>query len=188
MLCPQPEVVRMRMDLVLRRSLNSSAIIALVLVCVIPSALALDSNANRETLRGLKGVRVLVEDFASEVEKAGLTKNQLQPHIEDRLRRAGIKPLTQDECFVTPGEPYLYVNINLNFRKADPNIYSFSIDIGVIQNVTLDRDSKQKTYAATWSTGGVGSIEKEFLPRLKDSVDDLLDLFIKSYLAVNPKK
>ena len=178
----------MRMDPVLRRSLNSSAIIALVLVCVIPSALALDSNANRETLRGLKGVRVLVEDFASEVEKAGLTKNQLQPHIEDKLRKAGIKPLTQDECFVTPGEPYLYVNINLNFRKADPNIYSFSIDIGVIQNVTLDRDSKQKPYAATWSTGGVGSIEKEFLPRLKDSVDDLLDLFIKSYLAVNPKK
>ena len=84
----------MRMDPVLRRSLNSSAIIALVLVCVIPSALALDTNANRETLRGLKGVRVLVEDFASEVEKAGLTKNQLQPHIEDRLRRAGIKPLT----------------------------------------------------------------------------------------------
>jgi hypothetical protein len=178
----------MRMDPVLRRGLNFSVIIVMVLVCVVPSALALDSDVNRETLRGLKGVRVLVEDLASEVGKAGLTKNQLQADIEDKLRKAGIKALTQDECFATPGEPYLYVNINLNFRKADPNIYSFSMDIGVIQNVTLDRDPKQKTYAATWSTGGVGSIEKEFLPRLKDSVDDLLNLFIKSYLAVNPKK
>jgi len=176
------------MDPVLRRGLNFSVIIVMVLVCVVPSALALDSDVNRETLRGLKGVRVLVEDLASEVGKAGLTKNQLQADIEDKLRKAGIKALTQDECFATPGEPYLYVNINLNFRKADPNIYSFSIDIGVIQNVTLDRDPKQKTYAATWSTGGVGSIKQEFLPRLKDSVDDLLDLFIKSYLAVNPKK
>ena len=178
----------MRMDPVLRGGLNFSVIIVLLLVCVVPSAPALDSDVNRETLRGLKGVRVLVEDLASEVEKAGLTKNQLQADIEDRLRKAGIKTLTQDECFATPGEPYLYVNINLNSRKADTNVYSFSMDIGVIQNVTLDRDPKQKTYGVTWSTGGVGSIEKEFLPRLKDSVDDLLDLFIKSYLAVNPKK
>ncbi len=178
----------MRMDPVLGRGLNFSVIIVLALVCVVPSALALNTEANRETLRGLKGVRVLVEDFAPEVEKAGLTKNQLQANIEDKLHKAGIKTLTQDECFAIPGEPYLYVNISMNLRKADPNVYSFSIDIGVIQNVTLDRDPKQKTYAVTWSTGGVGSIEKEFLPRLKDSVDDLVDLFIKSYWAVNPKK
>jgi hypothetical protein len=178
----------MRINPVARRGLEFSIIMVLMLVCVVSAALALDSDINRETLRGLKGMRVLVEDLAPEVEKAGLTKNQLQADIEDRLRKAGIKTLTQDECFATPGEPYLYVNISLNFRKGDPNIYSFSIDIGVIQNVTLDRNPKQKTYAATWSTGGVGSIEKELLSRLKGSVDDLLDLFIKAYLAVNPKK
>jgi hypothetical protein len=40
----------------------------------------------------------------------------------------------------------------------------------------------------TWSTGGVGSIEKEFVSRLSDSVEDLVNVFIKAYLSVNSRK
>ncbi|MCJ7641061.1 MAG: hypothetical protein MUO29_04095, partial [Desulfobacterales bacterium] len=79
-------------------------------------------------------------------------------------------------------------NINLNVGKAGNEKYSYSVDIGVIQGVRLQRDPRQKTYAVTWSTGGVGSIEKEFVSRLSDSVEDLLNVFIKAYLSVNPRK
>lgn len=149
---------------------------------------ALDSEPNRQTLRGLQGVRVLIEDLGPEIEAMGLTKNQLQTDVEAKLRKAGIEVLTQEECFRTPGEPYLYLNINLNTGKTGDDKCSYSIDIGVIQDVLLQRDPRQKTYAVTWSTGGVGTIEKESVIRLRDSVDDLVSVFMKAFMNANPKK
>jgi hypothetical protein len=58
---------------------------------------------NRASLQGLKGVKVLVDNLAPEVEQAGLVKDPLQKGIEEKLRGAGIKVLTQDEASRTPG-------------------------------------------------------------------------------------
>lgn len=149
--------------------------------------LALDSEMNRATLKGLRGVRVLVEDLASEVEREGLVKEQLQKSIEERLRQAGIRILTLEEAVKAPGEPYLYVNINVSFAKGG-EVCSYSIDEALIQNVTLVRSPKQTTYAATWSTGGVGLISRKSLSELKESVGEIADIFAKAFLSVNPKK
>jgi hypothetical protein len=162
-------------------------VVSLLLISVAP-VFALDRESNRQTLRGLQGVWVLIEDLEPEIERSGLTKKQVQKDVEGKLRDAGIKTLTQEECSKTPGEPYLYVNINLNAGKAGDEKYSYSVDIGVIQGVRLQRDPRQKIHAVTWSTGGVGSIEKEFVNRLSDSVEDLVNVFIKAYISVNPKK
>jgi hypothetical protein len=147
----------------------------MVLIMTGSSLWALNSETNRSTLRGLKGVRVLVEDLPPEVEQ------------ELKLRTAGIKTLTQEECLKTPGEPYLYININLNSLNTEGDIYSHSIDIGLIQNVVLQRAPGQATYAITWSTGGVGLIGKKHVSELQDSVGDLVSIFVKAFLSVNPK-
>ena len=149
---------------------------------------ALNSEVNRATLQGLKGVRVLIEDLSPEVEREGLVKNQIQKSVEERLRFGGIKVLTQEETVKTPGEPYLYVNININLSKSEEEVCSYSIDIALIQNVTLVRNPKQTAYAVTWSTGGVGMIGKKSLGELKDSVEEIVDIFVKSFFTVNPKK
>jgi hypothetical protein len=151
-------------------------------------AFPLDSEPNRQTLRGLQGVKVLIEDLGSDIERLGLIKSQLQTDVEATLRKAGIKVLTQEECYKTPGEPYLYLNININTGKLGDDKYSYSIDIGVIQNVLLQRDPRMKSYSVTWSTGGVGVIEKEFVGRLRESVDELVKIFVKAFFSVNPKK
>ncbi len=152
------------------------------------SAPALDSEINRATLRGLAGVRVLVEDLAPEIETSGLTRDKLQGQIEQKLKNAKIKVLTQEECLKTPGEPYLYIILNANAIRPKGDAYAYSIDIGLIQNVVLQRNPTLKGYAITWSTGGIGSIEKEFLDRLRESVDDLVNIFVQAYLNENSKK
>jgi hypothetical protein len=149
---------------------------------------ALNSEINRATLKGLRGVRVLVEDLAPEVERDGLVKDQLQKSVEGMLRSAGIRVLTQEEAVKAPGEPYLYVNINTNFAKGEEEICSYSIDVALIQNVTLVRVPKQASYAVTWSTGGVGLIGKKSLSELKGSVEEIVDIFVKAFFSVNPKK
>jgi hypothetical protein len=151
-------------------------------------ALSLDSEPNRQSLRGLQGVKVLIEDLGSDIERLGLIKNQLSMDVEAKLRKAGIKVLTQEECFKTPGEPYLYVNININTGKPGDGKYAYSIDIGVIQNVVLQRDPRMKSYSVTWSTGGVGTIDKEFVGRLRESVDEVVSIFVTAFFSVNPKK
>jgi hypothetical protein len=170
----------------LRRALWFAAFLILTLM-VLPSW-ALNSETNRATLRGLAGVRVLIEDLPSEMLQAGVTKTRLQADVDLKFRKAGIRTLTQDECFKTPGEPYLYVNINLSTLKAESGHYAYSIDIGLIQNVTLLRTPEQATYAITWSTGGVGLIGKNQLSDLQDSIGDLLSIFVKAFLSVNPKQ
>lgn len=159
-------------------------------ICILVAAplFALNSEMNRSTLQGLNGIKVLVEDLAPEVEREGLAKDPLQKAIEERVRAAGIKVLTQEEAANTPGEPYLYVNVNVTLPKAEEPSCSYSIDLTLIQNVTLIRNPKQATYAVTWSTGGVGLIGRKALSELKESVEEMVDIFIKAYLSVNPKR
>jgi len=53
----------------------------------------------QDTLRGLKGVMVFIENIDTEVENHGLTKNLLKKAVESRLRQADIPVLTRDEGF-----------------------------------------------------------------------------------------
>jgi len=163
-------------------------LLVIVLTLTLQSPLfAINGKSNRATLRGLSGVGVLIEQLAPEIEREGLIKNQLQIEVELKLKMAGIKVLTREECLKTPGEPYLYVNVNVNTAKTESDIYPYSIDVLLMQKVSLLRDPKQTTYAVTWSTGGVGSIEKSILSQLRTSVEEMVDLFIKTYLSENPK-
>jgi hypothetical protein len=154
---------------------------------LLSSALAVNGISNRATFRGLKGVGVLVEKLPPEVEQEGLKRDQLQMEVESKLRTAGVKVLTKEEAFNTPGEPFLYININVNIAKTESEIYPYSIDLLLIQKVSLLRDPKLTSYAITWSTGGVGSIGKQILSQLRDNVEAMVDVFIKAYLAENPK-
>jgi hypothetical protein len=171
---------------------NKKWLIVLMLILLVLGTLesplfAINGQSNLVSLKGLKGIGVLVENLPPEIEKEGLTKNQLQMEVEFKLREAGIKVLTREESFKTPGEPYLYINLNVNVGKTESDIFPYSIDLLFIQKVSLIRDPQQITYATTWSTGGVGSITKQLVGQLRGSVSDILDIFIKAYLAQNPK-
>jgi len=52
-----------------------------LVLCVTPLAEGADSALDRATLRGLTGVRVLVAPLEPEVEREGLTKNQMQTDV-----------------------------------------------------------------------------------------------------------
>lgn len=158
-----------------------------LIIFATPQIMAINGKSNLATLRGLKGVGVIIEDLPAEVEKAGLLKSQLQVEVEFKLRSAGIKVLTREECLKTPGEPYLYINININTSKTESSIFPYTIDAMLIQKVMLLRDPDKITYAVTWSIGGVGSVDKSILPSLRMNVEEVVDKFIYAYLSENQK-
>ena len=116
-------------------------LVALLGLLVTPSW-ALDDEYARATLRGLGGVQVLVAEFRSDLEHAGLPRQQLQTDIEGRLRRAGIRVLAPEERPLLPRAPYLYVSV-VAFLVPDvvQELIVYGITIEVRQNVVLDPTS-----------------------------------------------
>jgi hypothetical protein len=55
-----------------------------------PMVRADDTENNRRTLRGLKGMEAFVASLQPEVEQTGLTKSAIQTDVESKLRQAGI--------------------------------------------------------------------------------------------------
>ena len=137
----------------------------------------------QDTLRGLKGMMVFVEEIDAEVENHGLTRNLLKTEVESRLRQAAIPVLTVEEAFNAPGKPYLYLNLTAHNTGID--LYSYSIRIEFSQDVLLIREPTIRTSATTWSANVVGIVGARNLPAVTEDVDDLTDKFIHAYHAAN---
>jgi hypothetical protein len=137
----------------------------------------------RETLCGLKGIMVFIEDIDSDVEKHGLTKSLLQKEVESRLRQAEIPVLTREEAYIAPGKPYLY--LNLTTHNTGIELYSYSIRIEFNQDVSLIREPSIRTSATTWVANMVGIVGAQNLRAVTEDVTQLTDKFVHDYVAAN---
>ena len=146
-------------------------------------AFAQDDEFNRQTLRGLKGVHVVIECLNPETKGGGLTEDRLRTDTELKLQKAGIKVLSERENQMTPGRPSMYVNISiLKYRYFPVYVYKNSIEL--VQDVYLVRAYKIKTGAVTWSVSATGIAPK--FEDIRTSMEDLVDYFINAYLSANP--
>lgn len=143
----------------------------------------------RETLRGLQGIGVIVDMVRPEAEQLGLTREALQTDTDLQLRQYGIKVVSFLEMFTTPGVPVLYINANVKVRpgEIDP-ILAVSIVVQLKQGVSLDRDPTIHCKAPTWESAAVATVGRANIRQVRDAVKDLVARFINDYLAVNPKQ
>ncbi len=160
----------------------------LALVSVLVSLALADDPAERATLAGLAGVRVVVDDVEDDVEDEGLTQSALQRDVELKLQQAGIRVLTEAEWRAAPGKPTLELEINT--LKPQTKTYLFSITLDLAQEVRLERDTNLSSHASTWSaTPRLGAALAAHLPRaVRRHVQEMVDQFVNAYLAANPKR
>jgi hypothetical protein len=146
-----------------------------------------DDEYERQSLVGLKGVALLVEELGAEAEKAGLSRSTFQTDVELKLRQAGIRILSVEEQITTPGAPYLYLNVNVLKLQSG---YVYDAGLFLRQSVFLAPAPKTLILAATtWQALGVtGTIGPNNLGRIREKVKDLVDQFLNAYLAANPKR
>ncbi|MBW1910496.1 MAG: hypothetical protein JRJ11_13310, partial [Deltaproteobacteria bacterium] len=91
-----------------------SIITFLFLVELGSQSFAGDSARSRATLSGLRGVHVKVERLRSEIVKDGLTRQQIEEDVKQKLNSAGIKILSDTEGLRQFANPYLYVNPSIS--------------------------------------------------------------------------
>jgi hypothetical protein len=161
---------------------------AALLLCTIPPATASDSEIDRASLKGLKGVFVLVEDLNPPEEQAGLKTADVQTDVEKTLQAAGIPLLSKAQDIDTPGMPTLYISVSIASSTATA-LWPFSIDVNFEQQATLKRnpDTFVPT-AVTWHVGSIGAVDKSGISSIRDRVSEQIAKFVKAYLAVNPKQ
>jgi len=141
----------------------------------------------RDTLRGLKEVSVLVEYLPDDVEREGLNREHLQRDIEVRLRQAGLHVLTISEVANLPGAPYLYVAV---YPIIGPsiNVNTYAVALTLKQLVQLSRNPSTELFATTWEGPiHLSSLSDSRVLDIRSRIFDAVGRFIVDYRDVNSK-
>ena len=157
--------------------------VASILPAMVSPLLAVDDEPSRATLKGIKGVYIIVETFQPNFQdfakKSGLTREQLEKHAHVRLNEAGIAVLSREEWLTTPGRPVLY--INLNTHEGEKYWFAYDVRIELQQIAVMEADPAMKALVSTWSTNATGDINVSRLNRLEEEVARAVDLFVKAH-------
>lgn len=159
--------------------------LAVPLILAAPAP-ALDTPNERVTLAGLTGVHVVVEEVTPDGEREGLTRASLQAEVEQRVRRAGLRPLTATEALAAAGRPTLQVRVVLLRAREAPQLYVYSVDLTLRQQIRLVRDRAVESFAVTWSENReVGAVPATRLAAVREAVRAKVDQFTQAWQIVN---
>jgi hypothetical protein len=171
--------------------MNRKRALAALVAAVAVVSFGLPSSAwaydQREVLRGLTGVKVVIETIDPSVERLGFTRNQLQSNVEAQIRKVGIKIL---KAYKPPAMTALYVNVHTLIPSQAKSIVVYSINVMVYENVYLKRDigtvgDLKEVRAADWVKATVGLLGVTRVSDLYKKVELQVDKFISDYLAMN---
>jgi len=152
---------------------------AIALLMVLPGIVwgYYNDELSRETLMGITVVWVEVMSITPEIEKAGLTRSQIQTDVEQKLHLTKLNVEHEKN-----GWPRLLVYVNI--LKTSYGAYAYVVNLELEQLVYLERNKKPNR-ATTWSTGVFG-IARE-LDEIRSAIKDRADVFLNAWLSVNPK-
>jgi len=160
---------------------------SVMMMILLLSSGVMAQTIGKDSLKDLKGVHVIVDNLKSDIEKDGLSTSTIQADVEQKLRMAGIKVLTEEEWIKEPGGPYLYVGVSS--YKRDTGLYAFHIEVELSQDVILSRKQDVLCPAVTWACIGLtGTVGAKKVNGLRNKIKDRVDLFINDYFDVNPKE
>jgi hypothetical protein len=163
------------------------ALLLFMIILALPGgeARSSDDAASRRSLAGIKGFSVYVERIDPEIEGDGLRAGALQSDAEGLLKGLGLRVLSKMDRLDEPGEPRLYINVNVLKLRAT-NEYVYSLRTAFQQNAFLTRAPIEVLGASTWSLGLVTGITYD-LGKIRDSVKAQVQTFGEAFRSANPR-
>ena len=139
-----------------------------------------------ESLRGLKGIRVVVNYRGPAEASYGLTQKELRNTVVLRLTAEGMKVLNDEEWNREPGKPYFYITVvgtKIGSGKEAMFFYSFATDL--IQQVSLARRPSFTTDGSTWNQDYALVVSKKHLRQVTVKIGDVAHDFAQSVREAN---
>jgi hypothetical protein len=138
-----------------------------------------DTPLDRATMKGSKGVAVIIDALPADLPKEGVTEGELRARLAQRLREAGIPMDDTAKDFV---------GVRVAMVRDTRGPYAVAIRLGYFQPVTLVRDPTVRTAPETWDVDTVLMAAPKMVYRAAmDSIDDLAARFIAAWRSVNPQ-
>jgi hypothetical protein len=171
--------------------MNRKILLVVIIIPIVMACLGATSIAwafdQKEVLRGLKGVKVVVINISPDIERLGLTQNQIQNNVETQIRKVGIKVF---KTFNPPAMSALFIDVHAINPYQAKSIVVYSINVLLFENAYLERGvgtvgDLKEVRAADWVSGSVGLIGTSHINDIYKKVELQVDKFISDYLAVN---
>ena len=143
-----------------------------------------DDEPSRATLRGLKGVRIEIEEPSPELADRGITAEVLRAEALLQLRQGGIA-VDENGRHAFPGDPVLRVQVLATVDKTFDQC-SFAVRLELWQKAVLDRDPAIATAVTTWSVGGLGEAGRDWRQVLRKELAYYVGVFVEAWQEVNP--
>jgi hypothetical protein len=169
-----------------RLSASLAAMVALLggLASLVP---ALDTPNERITLVGLTGVHLVVYHTGTEGDRDRLARPSLQADLERRLRLGGLRPLDANEALRSAGRPTLELRLHLTRSPQARQLYVYSVQLALRQQIQLARERTLESFSITWSEPPeVGTVELVHLSAVLDAMRAKVDQFLAAWRAANP--
>jgi len=147
-----------------------------IVILVFANTTATAQNSERDNLKGIGPLDLIIEDLQPDLERGQLTRAMLQTVVEDRLHQSDI-------ALSKTADPYIYLNVNSFAINKD--LYAYSIDLHVNASVML-AETGQVTVATIWSVAALGRVSSTRLPTIINDVINQVDKLANDYVAVNP--
>ena len=160
--------------------------VAVALFAVVPrtGSAQMFVPTGRDTLRGLPGVEVLVEELQPEVERHGVSHGAIRAEVTARLRARGIRVYGSQSENPSPANAYLYVHVNA-LELPRQEAYAVALQVQVRQTVRSVASVSQIVNAMTWDAHNVLSVPAGGFERLHAEIQRYVDLFIDDWIAVH---
>lgn len=159
----------------------SGTIVLLVVLTISTCAFAQVAKVDKEVLRGLASVRVTLDRLQPEIELDGLYANTLLSDAEMRLKMAGIKVLSEEECLEISNVSSLSLRVTAMKRRFG---YIYRVELFLVEPVVLirnkiQRDAKVLEIPVGWGIGRLSDI--------REKAGDTVNEFIHAWEAANTK-
>lgn len=172
----------------MRKKINFSLAITAAVCSAVMLAVGTSERLTEKqwSLTGIKVLCVSIQGVTEELKRIGLSAEQIEKDVEEKLKEIGIKVVLEEEAEKLAGKPSLYVNISAHKRERVA-AFMFHVDVGVLQEVGLVRDPKIQIMSITWIKGRTGECpSRGFVKATREAVGYLMDEFCKDYRRANP--
>jgi len=157
-----------------------------VLICASQlMAQGISARNRAETLNGLNGVHVVVEEIPAIGVENGITASAIKTAVEAKLTERGIPILSLGALTMDPRGPTLLVKIDMG--KSEP-VFFYNAQVQFFQNVTLTTDASQvqaTASASTWQMNQFEVIGRFRLSSIPQQINRLVAAFILDYESQN---
>ncbi len=152
--------------------------------CVAHPRAQLFVPSGKDTLRGLPGVEVIVEELQPEIVRAGLTASGVRDAAVRQLRDAGIVVYPSQAENGSPAKPYLYVHVNAG-GVPQTSSYAVSVHVQVRQTLRSLVTESSVVDAMTWDSHTVLAVARNRMSPLRDMIARQIGLFVEDWKAVH---